>query len=200
MEGSRDPSYTERLLATESGWKTRLGAQLPYRWHIRRRATGLVLDIGCGVGRNLTHLGGNGVGVDTNASSVTVARGRGLVAYLPEDFGSSRDAGLATYDTLLFAHVLEHMNRPAAADLVGRYLPYLRPGGRVLVIVPQETGFRSDPTHVEFVSDDAIREIAQAHGLEVDANYSFPLPRWAGRIFRHNETVGLLRRPSPGTS
>lgn len=196
MNGSRDPWYTERLLATESGWKARLGVQLPYRWHIRRRVTGRVLDIGCGVGRNLTHLGGTGVGIDTNSSSVWAARERGLVAYLPEEFAASPDALPSGYDTLLFAHVLEHMERQDASGLIAQYLPFLRPIGHVLIIVPQEVGFRSDPTHVEFVSAEAIRQMASANSLEVERVYSFPFPRWVGRFFRYNETVGLLRRPT----
>lgn len=196
MGNPNDSSYTERLLATESGWKAWLGVQAPYRWHIRRRASGRVLDVGCGIGRNLTHLGGNGVGVDTNPASVEVARRRGRRAYTPEDFASSPDAAPAAYDTLLFSHVLEHMTGDEASGLVGQYLPHLRPGGRVIIIVPQEVGFRSDPTHIEFVSETDLLEIARAHDLEVERIYSFPFPRWAGRVFRHNETVGLLRLPS----
>ncbi len=39
---------------------------------------GFVLDVGCGLGRNLANIGGYGVGVDHNSESVAVACSRGL--------------------------------------------------------------------------------------------------------------------------
>jgi hypothetical protein len=41
-------------------------------------------DVGCGLGRNLGHLDGNGVGVDHNAESVAIAQSRGLRAFRNE--------------------------------------------------------------------------------------------------------------------
>ncbi len=173
-----------------------LGVQAPYRRHIRRVVEGRVLDVGCGIGRNLQHLDGNGVGVDINPHSIEVARSNGLTAYTSDEFAASPDATPNGYDSLLFAHVLEHMTPDEAADLLGVYLPYLREGGRVVVIVPQEAGFRSDSTHVTFLDLDALAQIETGHGLVREAGYSFPLPRPAGRFFTHNETVALSRKVS----
>jgi 2-polyprenyl-3-methyl-5-hydroxy-6-metoxy-1,4-benzoquinol methylase len=192
-----DRDYTARLEnETAKGWKRVLGAQAPYRQHIRRVVEGRVLDVGCGIGRNLHHLEGTGVGVDTNPHSVESARRSGLTAHTADEFAACADAVRGGYDTLLFAHVLEHMPAEQASDLLGEYLPYLKPGGRVVVIVPQEAGFRSDPTHVNFLDLAELSGIEAAHGLIRETGYSFPLPRAAGRFFTHNETVSLSRLPS----
>jgi SAM-dependent methyltransferase len=189
-----DRDYTARLEnQTAKGWKRLLGAQGPYRRHIRRVVEGRVLDVGCGIGRNLHHLDGNGVGVDTNPHSVESARRSGLTAHTAAEFPDSADAVPQGYDTLLFAHVLEHMSPEEASGLLGQYLAYLKPGGRVVIIVPQEAGFRSDPTHVSFLDLDELAVIEAKHDLVREAGYSFPLPRVAGRWFTHNETVSLSR-------
>jgi SAM-dependent methyltransferase len=192
---SADRDYTARLRAeTERGWKRLLGAQAPYRRHVRRIAEGRVLDVGCGIGRNLHHVDGRGVGIDVNPYSVEVARQQGLTAYTTDEFDTSPDAVPGKYGTMLLAHVLEHMTLDQASALVGGYLRYLGAGGRVVVIVPQEAGFASDPTHVNFLDLDEIAVIEARNGLTRDRAYSFPFPRWVGRFFKHNETVVLSRK------
>jgi len=193
---SADREYTARLeLETGKRWKRLLGVQAPYRRHIRRVVEGRVLDIGCGIGRNLIHLDGRGVGIDVNPYSIEVARQQGLTAYTSDEFESSLDAIPGRYDSLLIAHVLEHLTPAAASELLRSYLPYLRPGGRVVIIVPQEAGFRSDTTHVTFLELEDVAGFEAAHGLSRERGYSFPLPRFAGRVFTHNETVALSRKP-----
>lgn len=189
--------YTQRLERSDTTWwKQLLDVQAPYRRHIRRVVKTPVLDVGCGIGRNLLHLDGQGVGVDTNAHSVEAARRRGLVTHTADSFPSTEDALVGRYRSLLFAHVLEHMDLDAATHLVGQYLPYLANEGLVVVIVPQEAGFASDPTHVAFVGPDEIASVARSNDLEVVEIYSFPFPPWVGRWFRHNETVAVLRKVS----
>ncbi|MCU1595479.1 MAG: Methyltransferase domain [Frankiales bacterium] len=193
-------SYTQRLEALSgSRWKTLLDVQRPYRWNLRGLAPGRVLDIGCGLGRNLVHVDGNGVGVDHNARSVDAARARGLEAYLPDEFAISRHARPAAFDSLLLAHVLEHVSEATALELLRRYIGFVRPGGKVIVITPQERGFASDDTHMRFVDSAA----AEAHfvevGIEPMSHYSFPLPRPVGRVFRYNEfvTIGRVSTTAP---
>lgn len=186
--------YAQRLLRLRRApWKQVLNVQAPYRWNIRRLHLGRTLDVGCGLGRNLEHLGGGAVGVDHNAASVAVARSGGLTAYTCEKFLESPDAAPESYDSLLFAHVLEHLDRDHAVGLVKQYLPYLKPGGQVVVITPQERGFRSDATHVTFIDFAGQRRIAAAAGLDIVRQFSFPLPRVAGRLFVYNEFVAVTR-------
>jgi SAM-dependent methyltransferase len=189
-DDQRDQQYADRLVALgDVWWKRLLGAQLPYRWNLRRLQTGFTLDIGCGTGRNLEHLAGHGVGVDPNAAGVSVARSKGWDAFSPDAFQESPYARPETFDSLLFAHVLEHLGAEPALELVRRYLPYLRHPGTVILITPQESGFRSDDTHVEFLDFAKLLDLVRACGLAPTRQYSFPLPRPLGRLFRYNEFV-----------
>jgi len=188
------PAYT-RYLAERAGWKRFVDVQAPYRWNLRRLHLGFTLDLGCGTGRNLAHLGGHGVGVEPNAHSVAVARERGLEAYTGAEFARSPHAALGRFEALLVAHVLEHMPLAAASALVGEYLPFVRPGGRVVLITPQERGFASDATHVAFTGFAELERVLAANALSLERRYSFPFPRFVGRFFAHNEFVVVARRP-----
>ena len=193
-EGS---DYTQRLQRLElASWKRLLDVQAPYRWNVRRLCPGRVIDVGCGVGRNLAHLGGRAVGVDHNAHSVEVARSRGCAAFTPEQLVSSGHAEPASYDSLLAAHLMEHLDEPAATELVGSYLPLVRPGGQVVLITPQERGWGSDATHVRWVGFEELRRAADQLGLHVDTQLSFPFPRPVGRVFRYNEFVQVATVPT----
>jgi 2-polyprenyl-3-methyl-5-hydroxy-6-metoxy-1,4-benzoquinol methylase len=187
-------AYAARLQRlAQPAWKRVLNVQAPYRWNLRRLKPGRILDIGCGLGRNLGHVDGHGVGVDANPACVEAARAAGFAAYTPEGFAASADAQ-AAYDTLLMAHVVEHMGFDQAAGLLRAYLPYLKPDGRVVLITPQELGYRTDATHVEFFDFAKLRRLAEAAGLRVERDYSFPFPRLAGRLFPYNEFVLVARR------
>ncbi|HKI51349.1 MAG TPA: class I SAM-dependent methyltransferase [Geothermobacteraceae bacterium] len=192
---TEEKNYTERLLRLEPRWKKLLPVQLPYRLHLQSLNLGYVLDLGCGIGRNLLNLEGNGIGVDHNPYSIEVARSRGLTAYTPVDFHRLQQRENRLYDALLCSHVLEHMRQCEALALIREYLPYLRSGGRVVMITPQESGFRSDASHLEFIDFNVLATIATEAGLQVKRSYSFPFPRWIGRFFRHNEFVVIAHKP-----
>jgi SAM-dependent methyltransferase len=186
-DGSLDPAYAARLKGLQkSRLKQMLDVQRPYRWNLRRLKPGRTLDIGCGIGRNLAHLGTDGVGVDPNPACVAAAREAGFEAYSPEMLPPM------DFDTLLVSHVLEHVEQPTA--LVGGYLDRLRPDGRLIIMTPQEAGFASDETHVRFLDFAALAEIVAALGFSVERSFSFPFPRWAGRLFKYNEFVLVARR------
>lgn len=180
--------YAERLVALQSvWWKQALNVQAPYRWNLRRLNLGRVLDVGCGIGRNLAALGGTGVGVDHNSACVRVVRSLGLTAFEPDQFHQSRYASKHGYDSLLIAHVLEHLAEEQANNLLDEYLPYIRPGGHVVMITPQERGYASDSSHVRFVDFGDLDRQARRSGLVMERSYSFPFPRRLGPLFIYNE-------------
>ena len=188
-------AYAHRLQTLERRFVARVfDVQRPYRRNIQRLATGFVLDLGCGLGRHLRHVDGNGVGIDVDELAVATARARGLVAFTPDDFLASEFAQPGRFDSLLASHVLEHLSPAEGPALLRQYLPYLRGEGRVILICPQEAGFRSDPTHVAFLDGADLRDLAAECGIAVTRIRSFPFPRAVGRLFPHNETVLIGRK------
>ncbi len=194
--GTEAADYADRLARLESvWWKRLLDVQRPYRWNLRRLDPGFTLDVGCGLGRNLGHLAGHGVGVDHNPDSVAIARARGLRAYTPEEFRASPDAAPGSFDSLLCAHVVEHLAAGDAHALLATYLPSVRAGGQVILITPQERGYATDATHVRFVDFDALDALCRELGVNVVRRRSFPFPRPVGRAFPYNEFVVVARVP-----
>jgi SAM-dependent methyltransferase len=156
---------------------------------------GRALDVGCGIGRNLKHLAPGSVGVDHNAAAVAQCVEQGLSAYAPDDFHTLMGGAAPAFDTLLLAHVVEHMTGENAEKVLQEYLPYVRPGGLLLVICPQEAGFASDDTHVEFFDGPRMGTLVELVGAHVERTRSFPFPAVVGRFFRYNETVVSARLP-----
>ncbi len=186
--------YAQRLHRIgDVWWKRLINVQAPYRAHLRRLQLGFTLDVGCGIGRNLSHIGGNGVGVDHNVEAISYVRSLGIAAFTVEEFHSSDYAVPGRFDSLLISHVLEHMPRDAAVKLVEEYKPYVKSGGKIVFITPQELGYASDETHVEFVGFAEAADIARQAGITVEKQYSFPLPRLTGKVFKYNEFVLLGR-------
>jgi SAM-dependent methyltransferase len=187
-------AYTERLVRKQMVWWKRLfDVQAPYRWNLRRLEPAFTLEIGCGIGRNLLHLKGQGVGVDHSNHSVEIARRRGCLAFTPDEFEHSIYSLPGTFDSLLLAHVAEHMTSAEATSLLRGYIPRLKTNGKIIIITPQERGFRSDATHVEFVDWVRIRSILSPLGFTPVEEYSFPLPRFCGNLFIYNEFVSVSR-------
>jgi 2-polyprenyl-3-methyl-5-hydroxy-6-metoxy-1,4-benzoquinol methylase len=193
MASSTSDAYVSHLKRQQAWWKRLLDVQAPYRWNLRRLQPGYMLDIGCGLGRNLAHVGGHGVGIDPNRACLKAAAGAGFTVYAPEDFAVSPEAA-GKFDSLLVAHVLEHLPADEAKALVDRYLGYLKPGGKVILITPQEWGYASDDTHVRFLDLAALKALAEELGLTVASASSFPFPRWMGRLFKYNEFVLVALR------
>lgn len=192
---TRDEEYTTRLQTLQFvWWKKIFDVQAPYRWNLRSLRPGFVLDIGCGIGRNLINLKGNGVGIDHNPHSVEVARSRGLRAFTPDGFQASAFNKPGRFDSILLSHVLEHMTKREAVKLLTAHTHLLKQGGHVIIITPQEFGFRCDPTHVQLMEFETLRGIAREAGLMPVSEYSFPFPRIFGRVFKYNEFVSVSKK------
>lgn len=109
-----------------------------------------ILDVGCGYGRNLTHLlsagYANTTGVEINTEIVKHNKERGLPCVTVDELDRSEDK----YDIILMSHVIEHF---APSDLIifmDDYLDRLVPGGHLVIATPlMSSYFYDDFDHVK---------------------------------------------------
>lgn len=161
----------------------------PYRMNLRRLVRGNCLEVGCGIGRNLGYLDNpNNVGIDLNPYALDVAKSLGHTVMLNSDLRSDVQY-LSAFDNLLFSHVLEHMNQESATQLIQDYLPYLNKNGKIVIICPQQRGFNSDPSHVEFMDFEKLSAIVSRCEMKVISASSHPLPLVFSKAFIYNEFV-----------
>ena len=64
----------------------------------------------------------------------------------------------------------------------------------MILICPQQAGFRSDDTHITYYGRGRLVRFAEENGLEPESPSSFPFPTVAGLVFPYNETVLVARR------
>jgi SAM-dependent methyltransferase len=187
-EKTADADYTDVLVkGSGAKWKQVLDVQRPYRWNLRRLKLGKTLDVGCGIGRNLGNLSPESIGVDHNEHSVALAKEAGYNAVTSKEFEQNKKFKKNSFDSMLLAHVLEHLSTANGEKIIKDYLPYVR--DKVVVICPQEKGFKTDKTHINFLKHKDIEDIMERCGLKVVKSYSFPFHRQAGKAFTYNETV-----------
>ncbi|MEU5213324.1 class I SAM-dependent methyltransferase [Streptomyces sp. NPDC020742] len=172
-----------------------LPARTPYRRQLRRIGARRVLEIGCGDGATLAGCAPGSVGIDHDPESVAHCRSRGLTAYTADTFLAGPHARPGAFDALLCAHVLHHLDDEQVEGLLRAYVPYVRPGGGVVLITPQEAGHRAGPDPVRFTDFTLLRAFAASAGLAVRRTYSHPLPRPAGMLLRPNAFVLIGQVP-----
>lgn len=192
---TNEKAYTDFFIGMQNiRWKSFLPVQVPYMYNIKRLCIGKVLDIGCGTGRHLKTLKGRGVGVDHNYDFVRLVRKKGYLAYLPNEFDEISNKENYLFDTILFSHVLEHLEYAEALDLVNKYSIYLKSNGRIVFVVPQVAGYKSDPTHLTFFDKSMLKKLVGEIKFKVKRQFSYPFPPIIGTIFPHNEQVLLAIR------
>lgn len=186
--------YAERLSRLSGAkWKQALDVQRPYRWNLKRLGLGKTLDVGCGIGRHLWHLPEGSVGVDHNSHAIETAKeATGKEAFTVDDFMKNRPFKKNHFDSMLLAHVLEHVTTSQGKQIIKDYLPYV--SSRVVVICPQEKGFPTDETHINFLTHQDIEKTLESLGLVVVKSYSFPFHKTAGKVFTHNETIVIAEK------
>lgn len=66
------------------------------------------------------------------------------------------------YDLIIFSHVLEHMNRFEATDLILKYLNELKTYGYILLLSPYPTkDFYTDYDHISVINAEMIENISK---------------------------------------
>lgn len=188
INDTRDKKYAEYLIgAQNSGWKSALDVQRPYQNYLKKLDLGDTLDIGCGVGRNLKTLSEKSVGIDHNKFMISHLKDNGFNAFTTDEFDGIIDQYQNYFDSILIAHVIEHLSIEDAKSLINKYRRSLKKQGNILIICPQIKGFGKDSTHVQFHNLETISDLLESMDLRVRIKKSFPFPEFVGRYFAPNE-------------
>jgi hypothetical protein len=185
-------AYFEELSAnTTKLWKKFLPLQLPYKYNLKRQDLGKVLEIGAGLGRNQAFLD-DSVGVEHNPRSAQFCQGMGYRVLVPESFHSEFKSFVgsnAVFDSILMSHVLEHIEYENQVEVLKEYIPYLKSSGKIFLVTPQESGYKSTNSHITWTDFNRMEMIINQVGgdFKVEKSFSFPLPRCFGKVFKYNE-------------
>jgi len=161
-------------------WRFWTPLEVPFKYFAKCLCKGKTLDVGCGPGRYLSFLS-NATGIDHNPCFVGYARDRGFDVYSNEDFEKDFDHHLNEFDTLLFSHILEHMEFHLACKFVEKYLPTLKKDGRIVIIVPHGICYHNDPSHICYLDCKMIKELASVNNLNLIKEMYHPFPEWLSR-------------------
>ncbi|HWK25857.1 MAG TPA: methyltransferase domain-containing protein [Solirubrobacter sp.] len=206
----RDDAYLDEEAgrrATANRLLDLIGAHVP---------DGRLLDIGCGYGLLLDEARTRGyvtLGLELSRAAAGHARDAlGLdVREVPlETFAASRNGGApGTFDAIVLADVLEHLDDPVAA--LDGCAALLTPGGVLCVVTPDPSSATARlagarwwgylPGHTVLLPRRTLRELIAARGLVISADVpfvrTFAARRWVGGLA---ERSGRLRRPLGGVA
>lgn len=170
-----------------------------YISRILHHVDGPTIDLGCGAGQILERLPAGSLGIEVNPYLIEYLTRRGLrVIPAVECQGGFNLGSLSPneFRTLVLSHVLEHFDD---ADQVLRSLLHDCANlgiSTVIIVVPGEIGFRSDPTHKTFVDIDYLRshEMIDYEGFQISHYSYFPGNlRFIGKFFVYSELMVVYR-------
>jgi 2-polyprenyl-3-methyl-5-hydroxy-6-metoxy-1,4-benzoquinol methylase len=163
------------------------------------RSGAAILDVGCGfatTSERLRRLGNRVTGIESSPAAVAKATER-LDEVIAADLRQREEIAARlsgrTFDVVMFADVLEHLDWPG--PILKSYLPYVKPGGSVIISLPNVGNWSSrfgllggrfeytdtgvlDRTHLRFFTRNSARRLIEDAGLT---------------IARHAYTPGIVR-------
>lgn len=170
-----------------------------YVARILRHVRGLAIDMGCGAGQILERLPKGSLGIELNPYLVDALRKRNLRVRLADtskgDFHLD-DIKPNEFQSLVLSHVLEHFENADTA--LRSLLANCAKAGisNVIIVVPGQVGYRSDPTHKTFVTEEYLKAkgLSQCEGFGISHLSYFPgNMRLLGNLFIYHELMIVYR-------
>src|SRR4051794_25273940 len=172
------------------------------------RPRGRLLDVGCGHGLLLDEARKRGyetVGLELSREAAAHARSLGLdVREWPlEAFGQGTNGDApGTFDAVVLADVLEHLDDPVGA--INQCAALLRPGGVLCVVTPDPSSATAKlagsrwwgylPAHTVLLPRRTLRELISASGLVISDDVpfvrTFAAKRWVGGLAERLGSAG----------
>ena len=135
---------------------------------IRARITsGVVLDVGCGVGDESIRLAvGDSVvlGIDYDADTAAMARGNGVHATCAD--GSILPLRTASIDAVCSSHIIEHFVDPEPH--VAEVARVTKDDGAVFFLTPNEPADFENPFHVHLFTPSSLQTMLRKHFADVE--------------------------------
>lgn len=196
---SQQSAYREMIEAARRTAAGELGfrdlwwfKRMALRW-IEREGKGRLLDVGCGPGTFLLvarERGWHVRGVEPTPEPALIAREAGLDVFNGVIEDLPEDAAIG-FDAITSFEVLEHVSRPAS--ILGKMRSLLRPGGRLLLSVPnlddayclqQQIPSAVPPVHINFFNRRSLRAALEAAELTPLRFFTLPIPTSSVRNVR----------------
>ena len=183
-------------------WLTKQEGYYPVRrwdWdqvvpRLHRTSASTLLEVGCGSGAFLRHLGAasaiRAVGLDTDDAAVVAARQSGaeVLQGTIEEFLQQRPSARASFDAVVSFHCLEHVSDPVS--FLRSMATAVRPNGVIYVSTPLtpmsfearwHDPLNHPPHHLTRWSPRALAALGARVSRKVDLSYS-PQSSLAGRL------------------
>lgn len=177
--------HAERAAASHAAW---LGDLLPANKDAR------ILDVGCGYGYALLatrKLGYHNIsGLELSEQQAEKARLNDLIVEVTDNTARTLQEAPQSYDCVLLLDVLEHVPVEAQIDFLRACASSLRPGGRLILTVPNASSILSprwrynDYTHHSSFTEHSLHFVLRNAGfnsVEIEEDRSpkrFPLRFW----------------------
>lgn len=155
-----------------------------------RFVKGRTLDIGCGIGDFLSYRPGT-IGVDINNATVEWCRRQGFDArmMLPDQLPFDK----AEFDSVVLDNVLEHLTTPE--PLLMEVYRVLRPQGIVVVGVPGQKGYDSDPDHKVYYDRECLVSTLLSARFNLKQLFCMPIQSaWLNSHMRQYCIYGIFQR------
>lgn len=155
-----------------------------YARHLPANKDAAILEVGCGYGGNLAALAEMGYrqcyGIDLSAEQVAHAKSAlGLSNVAQANALDWLNDKTAVFDCILVIDVLEHLGLDELLELGRRIRQALKPGGSVIVQVPNGTTLINpylygDLTHVRAFTPQSLRQFFLLVGLTPEGYFEVP--------------------------